>query len=369
MGEMTYKMVRLTALALALVVVVSCGNGQEIMDESSPSWSPDGTRIAFASSNEIYVMNADGTGRTNITNSPDDETGPSWAPSGAKIAFLTTGERGTDIYVINTDGTGRTNLTGYPASYLGLAWSPDGAKIAFATDRDIHGSVSSQVPETQSEDKKLPQPKAIESDIYVMNADGTGQTRLTFDQAVDGSPTWSPDGSRIAFQSDRDGNHEIYVVSVDGADLIRLTDNTQADVLPAWSPDGRYIAFAAFTDTEFQSEFDGSWDIYLMSPDGAERLNLTDTYGLDFTRPYWSPDGRYLAFEGRDANIMKTGNNEIYAMRMEGEYEYVALTENKTGDADLYVGPVVWSPDSKSIAFLYRKAGAHRVRVATVVKE
>ena len=91
-------------------------------------------------------------------------------------------------------------------------WSPDGSRIAFDSERD--GNL----------------------EVYVMNADGTGQTRLTDNPAADGVPAWSPDGSRIAFMSNRDGDYEIYVMNTDGSGQTRLTVNSAADVAPAWSP-------------------------------------------------------------------------------------------------------------------------------------
>ncbi len=104
-------------------------------------------------------------------------------------------------------------------------------------------------------------------EIYVMNVDGSGQTRLTNNSAIDARPAWSPDGKRISFQSTRDGNVEIYVMNADGSGQTRLTNNSAIDARPAWSPDGKHIAF--------QSLRDGDLEIYVMNA-GWFRANPLD---------------------------------------------------------------------------------------------
>lgn len=139
-----------------------------------PSWSPDGSMIAFVSvrdsrgvfcCGEIFVMNADGSGLTNVTNTEDaDDFDPAWSPDGTRIAFASFGPESKDIYVMTPDGTGLTRLTGGPGNDFMPAWSPDGSKIAFVSDRD--GG----------------------QDIFVMNADGTGVTQLTDTQQLEANP-------------------------------------------------------------------------------------------------------------------------------------------------------------------------------------
>jgi hypothetical protein len=213
------------------------------------------TKIAFTSfrdeNSEIYVMKADGTAQTRITNHWTTDSQPAWSPDGSKIAFSSwsAGNYGRDnyeIWVMNANGTGQTRLTNNAAEDYGPAWSPDGSRIAFYAEGDGN------------------------DDIHVMNANGTGLTRLTDNPADDSYPAWSPDGTKIAFQSERDGNWEIYVMNANGTGQTRLTHNDVFDGAPAWSPDGSKIAFS--------SAFHVTWgsDMYTMNADGSGQASLTN---------------------------------------------------------------------------------------------
>ncbi|MBN1217848.1 MAG: PD40 domain-containing protein [Anaerolineae bacterium] len=224
-----------------------------------PAWSPDGSRIAFESGRdgdannvEIYVMNADGSGQTNLTNDPASDAFPSWSPDGKYIVFM----RNADIYIMNADGSRLKNLTGTPGSEYNPHWSPDGSKIVFE---------SAGVGNTE---------------IYLMNIDGSQITRLTDYPNLDWNPAWSPDGTHIAFESDRDGNNEIYLMNADGTGVIRLTNNPATDNHPTWSPDGSHIAFVSFRD--------GNSEIYVMNIDGSGLMNLTNNPASD-NAPAWGP--------------------------------------------------------------------------------
>lgn len=247
--------------------------------ERTPDWSPDGTRIAFASERdsdpdqvrEIYVMNADGTGQTRLTFDESFNAGPAWSPDGQQIAYESRKDGPARIWVMNRDGSGQVNLSGEvnsrknggrsvgPAGGGGQddgnpAWSPDGSRIVF--DRS--------------------------GDLYTMNSDGSAQIPLTTGPDTDQFANWSPDGTMIAFERDAQGvEAEIYVINVDGSGLNNLTNHEAADYEPAWSPDGNSIAFAATREVE------GEYEIYVMDADGSNPVNITNSPKTDESSPAW----------------------------------------------------------------------------------
>ncbi|PKB79686.1 MAG: hypothetical protein BZY88_12060 [SAR202 cluster bacterium Io17-Chloro-G9] len=255
-------------------------------------------RIAFGSNRDgkwqIYVMNADGSGQTNLTNDPaQDYVAPSWSADGNKIAFQARVNTPIHIYTMNADGSGRTQLTDNSANDIWPSFSPDGTKIAFQSDRG--GNVQ----------------------IYTMNVDGSGQIRITNNSANDRRPLWSPDGSKILFYSDRDGDYEVYVMNPDGSSQTMLTNNSAKDHGPSWSPDGANIAF--------QSDRDGNFEIYVMNSDGSNQTRITDNSSDEFW-PSFSPDGTKIAFE-----TTRDGADEIYAMNADGSVQ-TNLTNNSFSD-------------------------------------
>jgi Tol biopolymer transport system component len=240
---------------------------QNTGSNDSPMWSSDGTKIAFSSSRdgnwEVYVMSADGSGVTRLTNNRSaDDAAPAWSPDGAKIAFHTDRDGDYEIYVMNADGSGQTNLTREGrAEDTSPSWAPDGTKIVFVS----------------------------EGDLYTMNPDGASQTRITSGTSDDRFPAWSPDGSRIALVERVRNKAYIDVINPDGTGRTRLTKGG-AEYEPRWSKDGAKIAYADFTS--------GLGRIFVMNADGTGAVRLTGVPKRSDYDPSWSPDGSKLAFTG-----------------------------------------------------------------------
>ena len=183
-----------------------------------------------------------------------------------------------------------------------------------------------------------------DEEIYAMNADGTNPVQLTRRGVHDFGPArWSPDGTKIVFMSSPTGENEIYVVNADGTNLVRLTQNDDPDGSPAWSPDGTKIVFV--------SHRDGDDEIYVVNADGTNLVRLTQNAGAGGS-PAWSPDGTKIVFVSH-----RDGDDEIYVMNADGTNP-VRLTQNAgAGESP------AWSPDGTKIVFVSHRDGDNEIYV------
>jgi len=237
-----------------------------------PSWSPDGTKIAFMYDGWIWVMNADGSNQVQLSDGQDHD--PAWC-SNDKIVFESIRDGNNEIYIMDNDGGNQTRLTFDPDWDGDPACSPDGTQIAFSSDR----AVSEGGPE----------------EIYKMNIDGSNLVRLTNVSGNKGEPNWSPDSKKIALRH----SWTIWKMDADGEypnkNLEQLTFDC-CDYAPAWSPDGNKIVFHT------TRHYPDAHEIYMMNPDGnnQERITYNSTYMDEF--PDWQPLNRSPICDGASSS-------------------------------------------------------------------
>ena len=235
-----------------------------------PAWSPDGTRILFASARDdednlqLYIMDADGSNQHRVFTDVLrwDNWSPAWAPDGKTIAFQTNRDvmqNGFDIYLVNVDGTDERPFFVGKGNQYHPAWSPDGKYIAFVNDADG------------------------DAEIWVANADGSNAHPITDNYWDEAYPRWSPDGRWILFQSNHDAFWRLYIMRPDGSEVRQISSVVLGnDVMGAWSPDGKYVAFSS-------NRANNDWEIYIMALDDNKVQRLTFNFPEIMDRyPAWS---------------------------------------------------------------------------------
>lgn len=271
---------------------------------------------------EIMTMDPDGKNQKVLTKNQYHDFQPKWSPDARRIIFTSNRTGNNDLWVMFSDGRCQKQITDTPADELDPAFSPEGKGIAFVS-----------YPE-----KEL-------SEIYRMDLATGAVTRLTFDPGIDGKPVWFPDGTKIAFVSNRSGRFMVYTMNAEDGSLVQPVPGTKVannktysvteGILggPALSPDGKRIAFSDSLVYWYGYNLPG---IVIVDIDGTNYRVLTPddnlTTYLD-SEPSWSPDGNYIVYMSS-----KSGLGEIYRINVETG-EIVRLTDNKTAD-----GSPSWSP-------------------------
>jgi len=256
------------------VVHPDTGESKRLTDAKSvaygPAWSPDGSRIAFASGrgaeSEIWTMKADGSDAQQLTKTKRVCWERQWAPDGKRIAFLVSDDGKARIHTVDVATGKLTQLTDGSFSPSQLAWSPDGKRLAY-----LRGSTKV---------------------LHTMSFDGTDDRKVDDTNHAREAAVWSPDGKRlayIAFISDASPGWRVFTIGADGKDKKQLTTDANVDgnVFPHWSPDGNRIAFGALVD--------GVLQVGVVSAAGGEEKIVTSGPHAH-TFPRWSPDGKSLCF-------------------------------------------------------------------------
>ncbi len=231
-------------------------------DDLFPAWSPDGSKIAFASRRggdlDIYVLDLASGDVRQVTDQPSEEWAPVWSPDGTQLAYQSDRNGQSDIYICAADGSGERRLTTMIGNHEGPSWSPDGRTIIFDSDLDLAGTVSNAIS------------------IYRINAAGGEPQRLFTPGEF---PRWSPDGRAVAFMI-RSGAWQVFVRKVDGSGYWQVTRGSDDARYPAWSPDGCWLAFAAYRS--------GQWELNAVPSGGGEPIRLSFGIG-DSAYPAWGP--------------------------------------------------------------------------------
>jgi len=298
----------------------------------TPEWSPDGNYIVFdanvrgGESFDIFVIDLTDPQKpeqSNLTGPPDGPglklSGPRWAPAGdPRILVFSTGlpnANGWDIGLLTLDARGNFD------ALINIS-NAEGEGVT----ADLEGSWSPDGTKVVFESERNHVKDRAQFDIFIADAEkrgaGKNQLNLTDHEAPDQRARWSPDGTAVVFQSKRDGNWEIYTVGIDGENLTRITENDKTDRNAEWSPGG----------IVFESQRDGNYEIYRSDPDGNNQVNLSNHEKSD-NKPIWSPKGRRILFESK-----RDGKREIYFMLADGT-GMKNLTNHPENDTDARWNP------------------------------
>jgi hypothetical protein len=312
-GVATFEHVRVTHSGRGLQIVASADGlataTSVAFDVASGGMIAFTSPLSFASDQHVFVLNLDGGTVTQLTSGAVQDATPAWSPDGSRMAFSRSADDGTGgttggVYVMNADGTGLTRLTAFGST---PAWSPDGTRIVFS------GSGR--------------------NGLHVMNSDGSGVTQLT--DGFDDHPAWSPDGTTIAFNRSielfGDSWNFVYLMNADGSNVRRLTSSctytcgvTSAEGHPSWSPDGSKLTYWSFALGVTIIDRDATQVSSATRPGQNPSVPAPPAVWFQ-SNPDWSPDGRHIVFQL---------DGQQYLSRADGSISWVPLSSRAGGVAD-----------------------------------
>ncbi len=275
-----------------IYVMNADGSGQTLLvaerdhSNASPMWSPDGTQVVFSRSSgdfdvldsDLYLMNADGSDVTQLTSADGAEYGAEWSPDGTKLVYIHETDSLREIFIMNGDGSGNpVQITNNADNEWPVHWSPDGTKLLYGVEG---------------------------GDFTIMDADGGNATTISPGMTAF-LPVWTPDSSRIIFSGQNEGGMDIYGMNLDGSDVTRLTQSASFDGYSVISPDDQQILLTSWRG--------GLGELYTMPITGEtealEAVNISNNTALQVNEASWSPDGSKIMFSATGRSAQPSAGN------------------------------------------------------------
>ena len=327
--------------------------------------------VAFDQGGDIFVANADGTDRRQLTSGPDTDFRPVWSPDGTAVAFES---RRTDltwaVIVASADGRLQVTLADGLSEIGGISWSPNGHRIAFGAPT---------VSETRSDDP-------YDWRLYVAEADRPGVSLLGAPDVSGLAPSWSPDGTRIAFKRvypccGAGGEVSLWVMDADGTNAVRLSKEKElyssaggydAFRNTTWSPDGKRLAYLAdgVPPPGDDPVVNDAYDVYVINADGSDEKNITESPEEEYWAS-WSPDGSRIAFPRMSAVRPRAGSSsDVFTSSDNHLGTLVVANPDGTNPVQMKGASVdsavpVWSPDGeKLLAYVFDATSLNESAIA-----